>query len=428
MPAATYSTIVPSPPDAVFAFIANGENARSWRPGVLDIKLVSGSGVGAAYAQGVRGPGGRRIAADYEVTAFEPPHRLAFRRDGGSGAAGRRVPARGRPRGHARDVLAVRRARRDQGPPDGTLRSEDDGRGGPHARPDRRGDGRGLSSLGRRRVRPTHIPARGAPFAPICESRRTIQPLGTQSVVSVRCRNESDSRRAARRQECASCARPAGEVPGGPTLGAERDALPQPTGARCSTTIGSMSSAGVNPKTWPRNDSSRGRHPPARLGLAVAVALALERDRRVRDAAPVERRDHRVELRRRHDLVVEALRDQHRRDDPVERVDRRPVAEHLPALRPRREERLVVARLELVAVEVDQLEVGDAEVRDARGEHLGPRRRAARVVKPPALPPRIASRRGSTAPRSTRNRAAATQSSTSTIPHSPLSASRYGRP
>ena len=83
MPAATYSTIVPSPPDAVFAFIANGENARSWRPGVLDIKLVSGSGAGAAYAQGVRGPGGRRIAADYEVTAYEPPHRLAFRATAG---------------------------------------------------------------------------------------------------------------------------------------------------------------------------------------------------------------------------------------------------------------------------------------------------------------------------------------------------------
>ena len=83
MPAASYSTIVPSPPEAVFAFIADGENARSWRPGVLDIKLVAGSGVGAAYAQGVRGPGGRRIAADYEVTAYEPPRRLAFRATAG---------------------------------------------------------------------------------------------------------------------------------------------------------------------------------------------------------------------------------------------------------------------------------------------------------------------------------------------------------
>ena len=42
---------------------------------------------------------------------------------------------------------------------------------------------------------------------------------------------------------------------------------PQPTGARCSTRIGSIASAGVNPKTWPRNESSarlarRGGTPP----------------------------------------------------------------------------------------------------------------------------------------------------------------------
>jgi len=30
------------------------------------------------YRQGVRGPGGRRIPADYQVTAFEPGTRLAF--------------------------------------------------------------------------------------------------------------------------------------------------------------------------------------------------------------------------------------------------------------------------------------------------------------------------------------------------------------
>ena len=79
MPSSNHSTIVPAPPEAVFAFIADGENARSWRPGVLDIKHVSGSGVGAAFAQGVRGPGGRRIAADYEITEFEPGKKLAFR-------------------------------------------------------------------------------------------------------------------------------------------------------------------------------------------------------------------------------------------------------------------------------------------------------------------------------------------------------------
>ena len=45
---------------------------------VLDIAHVSGSGVGATYKQGVKGPGGRRIDADYRVTTYEPNSRLAF--------------------------------------------------------------------------------------------------------------------------------------------------------------------------------------------------------------------------------------------------------------------------------------------------------------------------------------------------------------
>jgi hypothetical protein len=43
--------------------------------GVLDVRRT-GERVGAVYAQGVKGPGGRRIAADYEITASEPPRRL----------------------------------------------------------------------------------------------------------------------------------------------------------------------------------------------------------------------------------------------------------------------------------------------------------------------------------------------------------------
>jgi uncharacterized protein YndB with AHSA1/START domain len=63
----------------VFAFVADGRNAPRWRPGVIDIEHASGEGVGAVYRQGVRGPMGRRIAADYEVTAFEPNRRLEFK-------------------------------------------------------------------------------------------------------------------------------------------------------------------------------------------------------------------------------------------------------------------------------------------------------------------------------------------------------------
>jgi carbon monoxide dehydrogenase subunit G len=65
-------------PEQVFAFVADGLNGPAWRAGVLDVAHVSGAGVGAVYRQGVREPGGRRIAADYRISAFEPPRRLAF--------------------------------------------------------------------------------------------------------------------------------------------------------------------------------------------------------------------------------------------------------------------------------------------------------------------------------------------------------------
>ena len=52
--------------------------ARSGGTGILDIAHVSGSGVGSTYKQGVKGPGGRRIDADYRITTYEPNSRLAF--------------------------------------------------------------------------------------------------------------------------------------------------------------------------------------------------------------------------------------------------------------------------------------------------------------------------------------------------------------
>jgi uncharacterized membrane protein len=66
------------PASEVFGFIADGLNGPKWRSGILDIAHVTGSGVGATYKQGVKGPGGRRIDADYRVTAHEPNSRLAF--------------------------------------------------------------------------------------------------------------------------------------------------------------------------------------------------------------------------------------------------------------------------------------------------------------------------------------------------------------
>ena len=78
MPSATREILIDRARDDVFAFLADPENDPRWRSGVLDLTHVSGRGVGARYAQGVKGPGGRRIPADIEITEFDPGRSLAF--------------------------------------------------------------------------------------------------------------------------------------------------------------------------------------------------------------------------------------------------------------------------------------------------------------------------------------------------------------
>ncbi len=78
MPSAEHQVTIARPVGEVFTYVADGLNGPNWRPGVLDIVHVSGTGVGAIYKQGVKGPGGRRIAADYRITAFEPDRRISF--------------------------------------------------------------------------------------------------------------------------------------------------------------------------------------------------------------------------------------------------------------------------------------------------------------------------------------------------------------
>ena len=75
---ATHSVRIGRPVETVFAFVADGEKCPQWRPAVLDITRVSGDGVGTRYAQAVKGPMGRRVAADYELTIFEPNRRIEF--------------------------------------------------------------------------------------------------------------------------------------------------------------------------------------------------------------------------------------------------------------------------------------------------------------------------------------------------------------
>jgi uncharacterized protein YndB with AHSA1/START domain len=79
MPEAEGSVTIARQLDTVFAFVADCENDPRWRPAVVDIVRVSGEGLGAVYQQGVKGPFGRRVAADFEVTEYEPGKRFSFR-------------------------------------------------------------------------------------------------------------------------------------------------------------------------------------------------------------------------------------------------------------------------------------------------------------------------------------------------------------
>ncbi len=78
MPHATNTVTIAKPVETVFSFVADGETGPRGRTGIVDIRRASGEGLGARYIQGTRGPMGRRVDADYEVTAYEPNQRLEF--------------------------------------------------------------------------------------------------------------------------------------------------------------------------------------------------------------------------------------------------------------------------------------------------------------------------------------------------------------
>jgi carbon monoxide dehydrogenase subunit G len=78
MPSASRTISIQTTPEKAFAFFADPANDMRWRPGVKEISAMGPAGVGGKVHQVVAGPGGRGIAADIEVTAYEPPTRYAF--------------------------------------------------------------------------------------------------------------------------------------------------------------------------------------------------------------------------------------------------------------------------------------------------------------------------------------------------------------
>src|SRR6266576_3838458 len=78
MPSAQRSIVISRPPDQVFAFFTDPSKDQSWRPHVKEIAAEGPPGKGGRIHQVVEGPMGRGIAADIEVTGYEPSTRYAF--------------------------------------------------------------------------------------------------------------------------------------------------------------------------------------------------------------------------------------------------------------------------------------------------------------------------------------------------------------
>jgi len=79
---AHYRTAAPTAwtPEAAFDFMGDLRNFAVWDPGVRDVHVVedTGPGLGAAFDVAVRVPFGA-MTLRYEVTVWEPPHRLVVR-------------------------------------------------------------------------------------------------------------------------------------------------------------------------------------------------------------------------------------------------------------------------------------------------------------------------------------------------------------
>lgn len=79
MPRREGETTIARSADEVFAFLADGGNNPKWRGAVLEATPEPGPvGVGSIVRQVHRGPGGKRISADYRINEFEPGRRLGF--------------------------------------------------------------------------------------------------------------------------------------------------------------------------------------------------------------------------------------------------------------------------------------------------------------------------------------------------------------
>ncbi|TGA97061.1 hypothetical protein E4665_13560 [Sporolactobacillus shoreae] len=78
---AEFSVSIQKPVHEIFDFILNGENNKVWRPSVIAVKKESkgDTGVGTKFSQTMKGPFGKSISGDYEITGCDADKTISFR-------------------------------------------------------------------------------------------------------------------------------------------------------------------------------------------------------------------------------------------------------------------------------------------------------------------------------------------------------------
>lgn len=79
MPHAQRTITINAPVDQVFAFLTDPANDPRWRSGVASIRREGDPAAGTIVRQTIARPMGRGIAADIEITDYEPTTAYAFR-------------------------------------------------------------------------------------------------------------------------------------------------------------------------------------------------------------------------------------------------------------------------------------------------------------------------------------------------------------
>ena len=77
---AEYDVVIQRDAMSVYNFLLDARNLPSWREDVRSVELASGAAgaKGAVYRQTLTGPGGRPVAADFEITEARPGAEIQY--------------------------------------------------------------------------------------------------------------------------------------------------------------------------------------------------------------------------------------------------------------------------------------------------------------------------------------------------------------